>query len=147
MALGTEFQITPISEFWKIAKEKETFFWHFLCDDPTHLKIKPLSFKDEMEDTPLKIIKETFGIDIYESYTKDCVDFLVELGVHTTQILNPRNRTFNPIFIGFRKGKKIAATNIDGICYCVDGFVEIIALTDPNKFGELLLGVEKENLE
>jgi hypothetical protein len=147
MVVGTEFQITPISEFWKIAKEKETFFWHFLGADHSVLTIKPLSQNNKMEYCPLKVIKETFGVDIYESPTKDCIDFLVELGAHTTQILNPKSRTFNPIFIGFRKGKKIAATNIDGICYCIDGVVEIIALTDPNKFGELLLGVEKENLE
>jgi len=147
MAVGSEFQITPISEFWKIAKEKETFFWHFLAPDHSKLTIKPLSENNELEDTPLKVLKETFGLDIYETPTKDSVDFLVELGAHTTQILNPKSRTFNPFLIGFRNGKKIAATNLDGICYCIDGVVDIIALTDPDKFGESLLGIEKEDLE
>jgi len=147
MAVGSEFQITPISEFWKIAKEKETFFWHFLAPDHSKLTIKPLSENNELEDTPLKVLKETFGLDIYETPTKDSVDFLVELGAHTTQILNPKSRTFNTFLIGFRNGKKIAATNLDGICYCIDGVVDIIALTDPDKFGESLLGIEKEDLE
>jgi hypothetical protein len=148
MAVGTEFQITPISEFWKIAKEKETFFWHFALEDSSGpVTLKSLSEKNLKRTNPLKVIVETFGVDVYESYTKDSIEFLLEIGAHTNHILNPNSRTFNPIFVGFQKGKKIAATNIDGICYCVDGVVEIIALTDPNKFGESLLGIEKEDLE
>lgn len=147
MAIGTKFQITSITEFWKIAKEKETFFWHFCMDHTSkHIVLKPLSVEHEFIN-PLEVVVNQFGIDVYESYTKDSIDFLVELGVHTNQILNPKSRTFNPFFIGFKNGKKVLGTNIDRICYCLDGVVEIIAITDPDKFSQSLLGVEKENLE
>jgi len=147
MAVGTEFQITPISEFWKIAREKETFFWHFCMDDGLGATtLKTLSRKHNLPN-PLEVVVNQFGVDVYESYTKDSIDFLVELGGHTNQILNPKSRTFNPFFIGFKNGKKVLGTNIDGICYCIDGVVEIIALTDPDKFTDSLLRIEEEDLE
>jgi hypothetical protein len=147
MVVGSEFQITSISEFWKIAKEKKTFFWHFCMDDGLGATIlKTLSSKHDLPN-PLEVVLEQFGVDVYESYTKDSIDFLVELGAHTNHILNPKSKTFNPFFIGFKNGKKVLGTNIDGICYCLDGVVEIIALTDPDKFTQSLLGVEEEDLE
>lgn len=147
MVVGSEFQITSISEFWKIAKEKKTFFWHFCMDDGLGATIlKTLSSKHDLPN-PLEVVLEQFGVDVYESYTKDSIDFLVELGAHTNHILNPNSKTFNPFFIGFKNGKKVLGTNIDGICYCLDGVVEIIALTDPDKFTQSLLGVEEEDLE
>ena len=147
MVVGSEFQITSISEFWKIAKEKKTFFWHFCMDDGLGVTIlKTLSSKHDLPN-PLEVVLEQFGVDVYESYTKDSIDFLVELGAHTNHILNPKSKTFNPFFIGFKNGKKVLGTNIDGFCYCLDGVVEIIALTDPDKFTQSLLGVEEEDLE
>lgn len=147
MVVGSEFQITPISDFWKIAKEKETFFWHFCMEPGIGATIlKSLSEKHELTN-PLEFIVKQFDVDVYESYTKDSIDFLVELGANTNQILNPNSRTFNPFFIGFKNGKKVLGTNIDGICYCVDGVVEIIALTDPDKFSQSLLSIEEEDLE
>jgi hypothetical protein len=147
MVVGSEFQITPISQFWKIAKEKKIFFWHFCMDDGLGATtLKTLSSKHDLPN-PLEVVLEQFGVDVYESYTKDSIDFLVELGAHTNQILNPNSRTFNPFFIGFKNGKKVLGTNLDGICYCLDGVVEIIALTDPDKFTQSLLGIEEEDLE
>lgn len=108
--------------------------------------LKTLSSKHDLPN-PLEVVLEQFGVDVYESFTKDSIDFLVELGAHTNQILNPNSRTFNPFFIGFKNGKKVLGTNLDGICYCLDGVVEIIALTDPDKFTQSLLGIEEEDLE
>lgn len=148
MVVGSEFQITPISEFWKIAKEKKTFFWHFAMPEGiTKTNLKSLTSKNLTKPNPLEIIVNNFDIDVYESYTSESVDFLVELGIPSGFIFDNRNNSFNPIFIGFKNGQKVLGTNVDGICYCVDGVVEIIALTDPDKFTESLLRIEEEDLE
>lgn len=148
MAVGTEFQITPISEFWKIAKEKETFFWHFCMDDDSGwIAFKSLSGKNHKLPNPLEIIVKKFGIDVYESKTSDSVEFLMGLGIPSGFIFDNTKKSFSPIFIGFKNGKKVVGTNVDGICYCVNGVVEIIALTDPEKFAQSLLSIEKEDLE
>lgn len=148
MAIGSEFQITPISEFWKVAKEKETFFWHFRMDDDSgKIYLKSLTSKNLVNPNPLKIVLEHFNVEVFESFTSQSIDFLIELGIPSKFIFDNEKKIFSPIFIGFRNGKKVIGTNIDGICYCLDGVVEIIALTDPIKFGESLLRVEEEDLE
>jgi hypothetical protein len=125
----------------------ESSIKHAQAVDEVFEYFKQEASKNDKSFLEFKILSVEENLDIYETPTKDSVDFLVELGAHTTQILNPKSRTFNPFLIGFRNGKKIAATNLDGICYCIDGVVEIIALTDPDKFSESLLGIEKEDLE
>lgn len=148
MVIGSEFQITPISEFWKIAKENETFFWHFAMPHgygATHLK--GLTDKTLTNPNPLEVTLKNFDVKVFESFTSDSVDFLVELGIPSNFIFENKNNTFNPIFIGFRNGKKVVGTNVDGICYCIEGVVEIIALTDPDKFSQSLLSIEEEDLE
>jgi len=113
----------------------------------TKTNLKSLTSKHLTRPNPLEIIVNNFNIDVYESYTSDSVDFLIELGIPSRFIYENKNNTFNPIFIGFKNGKKVVGTNVDGICYCVDGVVEIIALTDPDKFTDSLLRIEEEDLE
>lgn len=148
MAIGTEFQITPISAFWEIAKEKKTFFWHFAMPHGYgQTTLKGLTDKTLVKPNPLEIILRQFDVDVFESFTSDSVDFLIELGIPSHFIFDNQKNSFNPMFIGFKNGRKVVGTNVDGICYCLDGVVEIIALTDPDKFSESLLRIEEEDLE
>lgn len=150
MVSGTTVQITSISEFWNIARREETFFWHFIqkgqCD--ATVSIKPLSNLDGNTCIgPLHHIVEEFGITIYESYVEDAINFLVDLGYSSSVLYNPKCKCHGPKFIGFRKGKIVAGTAFPKICYCTEGIVEIIYLTNPSLFEKSLLSIEKENLE
>lgn len=134
---GTAVQIGDIKDFWKIAKEEEIFFWHFIqekqCD--AAVKIKPLTNLDgNICFSELAEIVDTFKIKVFESYSKDATEFLVELGYHGTQIYNPKCGCFGPKFIGFKKGKLTVGTAVSNICYCTEGIVEIIYLTNPSLF-------------
>lgn len=150
MVSGTTVQVTTISEFWNIARREETFFWHFIqkgqCDATVH--IKPLSDLDGRKCySPLDEIANEFGLTIYESYVEDAINFLVDLGYQTSVLYNPKCKCHGPKFVGFRKGKIIAGTAFPNICYCTEGIVEVIYLTNPSLFEKSLLGVEKEDLE
>lgn len=150
MVSGTTVQVTTISEFWNITRREETFFWHFIqkgqCDATVH--IKPLSDLDGRKCySPLDEIANEFGLTIYESYVEDAIDFLVDLGYQTSVLYNTKCKCHGPKFVGFRKGKIIAGTAFPTICYCTEGIVEVIYLTNPSLFEKSLLGVEKEDLE
>ena len=150
MVSGSTVHITTISEFWNIARREETFFWHFIqkgqCD--SLVNIKPLSdLGGQKCYSPLDEIANEFGLTIYESFVEDAIDFLVDLGYHTSTLYNPTCKCHGPKFIGFRKGKIIAGTAYPKICYCTEGIVEIIYLTNPSLFENSLLGVKKEDLK
>ncbi len=137
----TEFQITPISEFERIAKENEFFFWHFVYKGDSGLTIKPLGYKWETGNA-LEVIQDTLGVKIYQSFTEDSVDFLVNLGLPSVKIF--KNKKFSPSFFGFHR-KRMVASTIDH-CYCREGITEIIFKTNPSFF-ESFLSIEEENLK
>ena len=89
--------------------------------------------------------RDLFDIKIYESYTKDSYDFLVNLG-YTSKFLFSTKNTWLPEFVGFKKGLMIDSTHLKRKCYCPEGILEVIRNTDPITF-ESVLGVEKEDLE
>lgn len=86
-----------------------------------------------------------FGVKIYESYTQDSYDFLINLGYKSKNIYSINN-IWLPEFVGFKKGLLIDATHLMGKCYCAQGVLEVIRNTDPKTF-ESVLGIEKEDLE
>lgn len=147
MAVGSELQITPISEFYEIAKRDEYFFWHFIPEEihysPT--RIQPMFGAKDPDTNILIQYRDLFGIKIYESYTKDSYDFLVNLG-YTSKFLFSTKNTWLPEFVGFKKGLMIDSTHLKRKCYCPEGILEVIRNTDPITF-ESVLGVEKEDLE
>ena len=147
MAVGSELQITPISEFYEIAKRDEYFFWHFIPEEihysPT--RIQPMFGAKDPDTNILIQYRDLFDIKIYESYTKDSYDFLVNLG-YTSKFLFSTKNTWLPEFVGFKKGLMIDSTHLKRKCYCPEGILEVIRNTDPITF-ESVLGVEKEDLE
>lgn len=147
MVVGSELQITPISEFNEIAKRDEYFFWHFIPEEkhyaPTRIQAM---FGAKDPDTNILIqYRDLFGIKIYESYTKDSYDFLINLGYSSKHLFSTKNHWL-PEFVGFKKGLLIDATHLKRKCYCPEGILEVIRNTNPNTF-ESVLGVEKEDLE
>lgn len=141
MAIGTEFQIIDISEFNKIAKEEEVFFWHFVNRNVNDggctksLVIKPLSpINGEKCTSPLDILVEELGIKVYESIIEDSLPFLYRFRYVGTQLFNPTCGCYGPKFIGFKNGQKIAGTSQEVKCYCLEGITEVIYLTDPTIF-------------
>ena len=138
----TEFQITPISEFDKIAEENEFFFWHFVAKDVmTSLTIHPLGANYGKENA-LEIFKETFGIKIYQSFTEDSVDFLMNLGAPVKFIW--RFGKYAPSFYGFNR-KRLVYSTLE-TCYCIEGVSDIIFKTNP-KLYDSFLSVEEEDLK
>jgi len=144
---GSEFKITSISEFDEIAKREEIFFWHFIAEENQQMPttIKPIYGEKNPETNILLEYQKMFGIKIYESYTKDSYDFLINQGFKSRFLYTVKN-TWLPEFLGFKKGLLIDATHLFRKCYCPSGILEVIRNTDPKTF-ELVLGVEKENLK
>lgn len=134
---GTTVQIADIKDFWKIAKEEEIFFWHFIqekqCD--ALVTLKPLTDLDgSVCFSELEEVINTFKVKVFESYAKDATEFTIELGYRGVQIYSPKCSCFLPKFIGFKKGKMVAGTAVSNICYCTEGIVEVIYLTNPSLF-------------
>lgn len=141
MAIGTKFQIINISDFNKIAKEEEVFFWHFVNRNvndigcTNSLFIKPLSpINGEKCSSSLDILVEELGIKVYESIIEDSLPFLYRFRYVGTQLYNPTCGCYGPKFIGFKNGQKIAGTSQEVKCYCTEGITEVIYLTDPTIF-------------
>jgi hypothetical protein len=144
---GSKFKITSISEFNEIAKREEIFFWHFIAEEHQQMTttIKPMFYEKNPDENFLIEYQKIFNIKIYESFTKDSYDFLINQGYKSKNLFTIKN-TWLPEFLGFKKGLLIDATHLFRKCYCPSGILEVIRNTDPKTF-ESVLGIEKENLE
>lgn len=107
--------------------------------------IQPMFGEKNPDENYLMQYQKMFGIKIYESYTQDSYDFLLNLGYKSRNVYS-RNGIWLPEFLGFKKGLLIDATHLMKKCYCPEGVLEIIRNTDPKTF-ESVLGIEKENLK
>ncbi len=147
MVSGSKFKITSISEFNEIAKREEIFFWHFIAEEHQQMPttIKPMFYEKNPDENFLIEYQKMFNIKIYESFTKDSYDFLINQGYKSKNLFTIKN-TWLPEFLGFKKGLLIDATHLFRKCYCPSGILEVIRNTDPKTF-ESVLGIEKENLE
>ena len=136
-----KFEITPISEFEKVARENEYFFWHFVSKDVLGLSIIPLG-ADYGNGNSLELIRESLGVKIYQSFTEDSIDFLINLGLPSKKIKD--GAFYVPSFFGFHRRRMVEST-IDH-CYCREGITEIIFKTNPSFF-ESFLSIEEEDLK
>ncbi len=137
----TEFEIIPISQFEQVAKENEYFFWHFVSKDVLGLSIIPLG-ADYGDGNSLQLIRESLGVKIYQSFTEDSVDFLINLGLPSKKI---KDKAFYvPSFFGFHRRRMVESTI--NHCYCREGITDIIYKTNPNFF-KSFFSVKEENLK
>jgi len=143
-----------VNDFKKIAKENEYFLWHFLMENQTDTHIGLWSFFDEKinshtkepEIHQLKTLLSMTDVPYYESYVKDSMDFLINLGLNGKDLYILRNawhglppkKNFHyvPLVIGFKKTRMVYNTH--QVCYCVEGITEIIMKLNP----ELLSNIE-----
>jgi hypothetical protein len=135
-----------IKDFYRIAKENEYFLWHFLQkeQEATRLSIWSI-FKENTAvnkdlDNALIHILDKINIPYFESYTEDSIDFLMDIGLDGKLLWSSKNfknwyvdkkYNFNPIIIGFKKGKIITSTFEEGNCYCNEGIIELIGKLNP----------------
>ena len=135
-----------IKDFYRIAKENEYFLWHFLQkeQEKTRLSIRSI-FKENTTvnkdfDNALIHILDKINIPYFESYTEDSIDFLMDIGLDGKLLWSSNNfknwyvdkkYNFNPIIIGFKKGKIITSTFEEGNCYCHEGIIELIGKLNP----------------
>lgn len=137
----TEFEITPISEFERIARENEYFFWHFVSKDNLGVSIIPLG-ADYGNGNSLELIREMLGVTIFQSFTEDSIDFLINLGLPSKKI--KQDKFFVPSFFGFKRRRMVDSTIRR--CYCREGITEVIYNTN-SKYFESFLSVEEKDLE
>lgn len=149
MDIRSEFTITPISDFRKVSLENEVFFWHFIVDDQNKYRYHIQSLSQPIvlyrQEDPLSYLLETFNIKIFESYTKDSIEFLLEHGYPSLKIYD---HAFLPNFIGFRNGKFMYGTNNNVSCFCRDGVLDVVFQTYPELLEKASkLSIEKEDLK
>jgi hypothetical protein len=98
------------------------------------------------EPNPLDILLSMTDIPYYESYVKDSVDFLMNIGLNSHDIYMLRNPNPNqpperkwyyvPLVVGFKRTRMVYSTH--RVCYCIQGVTKIILELNP----ELLSNVE-----
>jgi hypothetical protein len=136
MVVGSQSEIVTVKDYQRLCQENEYFFWHFVANNPDMITtIKPVTdIVGKTFESPLNEIQESLNVKIYESLVEDSVDFLMNLGYKSDQIFQKACNCFAPKFIGFRKGAKVAGTASEVKCYCTEGVVEVIYLTNPLLF-------------
>ncbi len=143
-----------VEDFKKIAKENEYFLWHFLMENQNNTIQGIWSFFDERinpytnepDHHILMTLLSMTDIPYYESYVKDSIDFLINLGLNGKDLYilrnpwpnRPPDRRFHyvPIVVGFKRTGMVHSTH--RVCYCVEGITEIILKLNP----ELISNVE-----
>ena len=136
-----------VDDFKKIAKENEYFLWHFVGENQHNTNHGLWSFFEEKindyskqpELHQLKTLLSVTDVPYYESYTKDSMDFLINLGLDAGLLYILRNpwphkapdRRFYyvPTVVGFKRTRMVSSTQ--RVCYCVEGITEIIMDLNP----------------
>jgi hypothetical protein len=128
-----------------IKPKHETFLWHFLQKNQYENVHSIFSyfdkkFKNDVEvENPLQYILEAFpNLPYFESYVHENIDFLMDMGFSGKLLYNPVHgsfgpkhyRFYQPIVMGFHKGKMIA--NTTEFCYCAEGILDVIGKTNPS---------------
>ena len=143
-----------VNDFERIAKENEYFLWHYLMEEQHNSingiwsffdeKINP--YTNEPEHHMLRTLLSMTDVPYYESYVKDSMDFLINLGLNAKDLYILRNPWPNlapdkkfyyvPAVIGFKRKRMVY--NTQRVCYCVEGITEIILRLNP----ELITNIE-----
>jgi hypothetical protein len=136
MVVGKKFEITPVSEFYNIAKDEGVFFWNFIIDNQTKTPVSLDPLINEEPSSPrghqLRSLVNDYGIRMYESYTKHSIDFLMGFGFKSDDIWYNKKKRFKPLFLAFNGLRYVRGIPSNEVtCYCLNGVVETIILTDP----------------
>ncbi len=89
--------------------------------------ISNFSSGDEGGFHPFRDLVELIQIPVFESKTKDSIDFLISLDPYlSTKNLYQKNE-FTPVIIGFNNMRLVSSTHHPKKCLCVEGLIDIIA--------------------
>ena len=116
-------------DFYRVAKEHEYFIWNFVSKDASPI-LSIQSYFLEREIHPLKEIIDLIKIPYFESEISEEVDFVINLEDGYAQKILTDKGKLKPLMIGFKRARVVAST-FQGICYCQDGLIEIIAKLNP----------------
>jgi hypothetical protein len=141
-----ERKIVTVNDFLEIGGKNDYFLWHFLQKNQTKNRLGMWSYFEEKKNlvNPINILLDQIPIPYYESYTEDSIDFLMGLGIPSSRLWKPitlieqyvpMESFYSPVIIGFKKFNKVHSTM--EVCYCVEGFTEIIGRLDPKLFENL----------
>jgi len=138
-----------VNDFQKITRENEYFLWHFLMEeqqdslldlwsifetkDKHHIGYHPLNHFNKLD-----ILLSEVNVPYFESYVKDSMDFLINLGFSSKVLYQPPNDGrpipkrwfYQPVVIAFKRTRMITSTH--KTCYCVEGITELILKLNPN---------------
>jgi hypothetical protein len=152
--------VVKVEDFKRIAQENEYFLWHFLMEDQNESPYamwsifdnkyinlfdkKYINSIDDIIPNPLNMLLSEINVPYFESYTKDSMDFLINLGIDSkilfqhpkNLVYHPRKMSYHPIIIGFKRTSEIWNTHKS--CYCVEGITETLLRMNP----ELLSNIE-----
>jgi hypothetical protein len=139
-------------DFNRIAKEHEYFLWHFLMEEQYDSQLGLWSIFDTKKDfdgsqiiNPIDVLLSEINVPYFESYTKDSIDFLINLGLDGKYLyrhienyfISPRRMSYHPVIIGFKKKSHVWDTH--KTCYCIEGITEIILRMNPDLFPNIEL--------
>ena len=144
-------KIVTVDDFKKIANENEYFLWHFLMEDQHDSVLSLWSIFETREKhhigyqpfNQLDVLLSEVNVPYFESYVKDSMDFLINLGLNAKSLYqhpkqkcpSPRRWSYQPVVIAFKKTRMI--TNTLNTCYCVEGITKIILEMKPDLFSHL----------
>lgn len=129
-------EIVRVEDYQKIAKKNEYFFWHFTNTKLKRLVLQPYFDKFENRKHELKELVDLTNIPYFESNVEDSFDFILKLEPRFHKaIYGPNKGVYNPVILSFKR-KRLLYNTWD-ICYCPEGFIELILKTNP-KFIESL---------
>ncbi len=131
-----------VKDFYRVGKSNQFWLWHFTTIEPNpSLIIQPISQKhgDGGGFHAFKVLAEQLQIPIFESKTKESIDFLISLdpNIRIENLAIPKG--FAPIIIGFNYMRLVSSTQHPNKCYCPEGIVEIVAEMDFNLLSRLKL--------
>lgn len=118
-----------VKDYRRVGSSNQYWLWYFTPSKIiTEQQIQPIeSPTDEGGFHPFRDLVELIQIPVFESKTKDSIDFLISLDPYlSTKNLYQKNE-FTPVIIGFNHMRLVSSTHHPKKCLCVEGLIDIIA--------------------
>ena len=113
----------------------EYWLWYFAASIPNpKLTIQPIEtppwFTEDIH--PFRDIVDQLEIPVFESKTKDSIDFLISMDGEFTPDKLIRKNEFEPLILGFNHMRLVSSTQHPTMCYCPEGVIELVAKMNVN---------------
>lgn len=127
-------QHITVSDYRRIGMTNEYWLWYFAASKPNpKLTIQPIETPWFTEDFhPFRDIVDQLEIPVFESKTKDSIDFLISMDGEFTPDKLIRKNEFEPLILGFNYMRLVSSTQHPNMCYCPEGVIELVAKMNVN---------------